>query len=372
MKKGWPLILVSIALTLSVFLSAGGNSFAAELEGEQLLTNPGFEDTYLLVTIISAYKDWEVVNNIVPSRWPGLPNASAKIEVINDPTSAHSGSKYVRLSSKIAGKAGNAEIFSDNLFAADPDKAFEISLWARGKGQATIQVYEYFREGGLCGYNVIPLFDLTPEWKKYQGIWTPTEKCKQIRVVPTIRGEGTVADFDDVEMLKVPAGAGISKSHSGEEAVADVADVSIVKVPEDLSKSKNIQVIDLIEMAPRARWLTTAGEVSFGNDQNELFIVDYRYNTELTDKKVYPRTLYTPVAGHLGAMPIRGQYTLQLPKAGKIVFMASAGGLDGAGKVQLTRLTAPGRKGIGQGSGCSGRDTLAGKTDNLLTVLPVL
>ena len=90
--------------------------------------------------------------------------------------------------------------------------------------------------------------------------------------------------------------------------------------------SVNEQVIDLIEMAPRAAWVSTAGELVFGRDQYEVTLAAYRYHVQMPNKHIYPKTIYTPVATADYPTTVRGHYRLRLPRAGKIVFLAESCG----------------------------------------------
>jgi len=89
----------------------------------------------------------------------------------------------------------------------------------------------------------------------------------------------------------------------------------------------NSQVIDLVEMARNAKWEASGqDDFVFGKDQRQVSLVDYRYNVRTTDKRVYARTLYTPVQTGDYATTIRGRLRLRLPKAERIRFICSAHG----------------------------------------------
>jgi len=91
--------------------------------------------------------------------------------------------------------------------------------------------------------------------------------------------------------------------------------------------AENRQVIDLIEMARNAKWEASGqNDFVFGKDQLQVSLADYRYDVEMTDKRVYAKTLYTPVQTGDYPTTIRGRFGLQLPKAERIRFVCSAHG----------------------------------------------
>ena len=91
--------------------------------------------------------------------------------------------------------------------------------------------------------------------------------------------------------------------------------------------AENRQVIDLIDMARNAKWEATGQDTFiFGKDQLQVSMVDYRYDVEMTDKHVYPKTLYVPVQTGDYPTTVRGRFRLRLPTAEKLRFVCSAHG----------------------------------------------
>ncbi|MBI2299166.1 MAG: hypothetical protein HYU66_09535 [Armatimonadetes bacterium] len=93
------------------------------------------------------------------------------------------------------------------------------------------------------------------------------------------------------------------------------------------ARAENRLVIDLTEMARDAKWEASGqDDFIFGKDQRQVSLADYRDNVEMTDKHVYPRTIYTPVQTGDVATTIRGRFRLRLPQAERIRFVCSAHG----------------------------------------------
>lgn len=193
---------------IGVLLALGGVALAAlsarvsaaDLPGEELLTNRGFESVGPLGPVIYAYKGWTVGNGLVPGGWAGLPSGpEAVIEMVHG-ESAHSGKVFMRISSG----SQSPEVFSEPFYQTAPGMCFEMSVWARGNGRGSLFAYEYGATT-MAGRSVMT-FDLTPEWTQHSGLYFPGEHCKQIRfVLRTL--PGTTADYDDLGMVKLRASA---------------------------------------------------------------------------------------------------------------------------------------------------------------------
>ncbi|MBI2299168.1 MAG: hypothetical protein HYU66_09545 [Armatimonadetes bacterium] len=169
---------------------------AADLTGEELLSNRGFEAVGPLGTVVYAYKGWTVANDLVPGGWAGLPaTAEAAIEMVRG-ADAHSGSMCMRIRSGTQ----NPEVFSEPFYPAGPGFCFRMSVWARGSGRGSLFAYEYGDKGMGGGY--VTTFDLTPEWAQHAGVCFPAEACRQIRFVLRTF-PGSTADYDDVGMVRL-------------------------------------------------------------------------------------------------------------------------------------------------------------------------
>ena len=169
--------------------------WAADLPGEELLTNRGFESVGPLGPVIYAYQGWTVRNGLVPGGWAGLPcGPEAAVEMVQD-EGAHSGKAFMRISSG----SQSPEVFSEPFYQTAPGMCFEMSVWARGKGRGSLFAYEY---GGTMAGRYVRTFDLTTEWTQHGGLYFPDEHSQQIRFVLRTF-PGSTADYDDLGMVKL-------------------------------------------------------------------------------------------------------------------------------------------------------------------------
>lgn len=95
------------------------------------------------------------------------------------------------------------------------------------------------------------------------------------------------------------------------------------------AEKDEILVADLIEMAPRAKWINYYGDITFGSGQAKTDCACYRYDVVAgtgrgADSRAigtYSRTLFTPGIHDEGV--VRGKYFLLLPQAEKLTFKAN-------------------------------------------------
>ena len=190
-------LLVAISLaSATVFMARAAQG--ADLVGEQLLSNQGFESVRPLGTVIYSYKGWTLANGLVPDNWCGLPNRPATIEMVQG-GSAYDGATFMR----VTAGAISPEIFSEPFYSTDAGQCFRMSVWARGSGRAGLFVYEY-GDDYMSGYYA-RTFPLTAQWTAHSAVYFPTDKCQKLRFVIK-SAAGGVADYDTVRMVKLNEG----------------------------------------------------------------------------------------------------------------------------------------------------------------------
>ncbi len=163
------------------------------LPGQNVLTNPGFEDG--------------VDSTGIPVGWLGYPQTGASMEVVNDSSTANSGDYWVKCTSTEGGyyllyqvtfPANEGDVWRLSSFFKDVSPAFPGGYYAALKISAksvvgsTFQTWEEYQDS------------LTSEWKQYSNTKTMPEGTAFIQAVIVIHAADSASEasygVDDVKL----------------------------------------------------------------------------------------------------------------------------------------------------------------------------
>lgn len=133
--------------------------------------------------------------------WSPTPPYPARAEVIEDPTRAHSGARFLRLTPTQANTDGNLYQFIDRVEGA---AGYVVELWARGAGASVrVFVYEYGPGLKFLGSQPSEPMVLSDEWQLCRLHYTPREELKNLACAVHVRGGP--ADVDDIRVTAIGA-----------------------------------------------------------------------------------------------------------------------------------------------------------------------
>ncbi|MFH2067956.1 MAG: hypothetical protein ABII89_00615 [Candidatus Omnitrophota bacterium] len=161
----------------------------------ELLKDGGFEQAEN-----GAFKEW-IVNNA---------------GVLTPAADARTGKTAVQFEAKLHEWGYCA--FKSEKFPVNPKATYRMSVWAKGTGSVTLQVYQYSQTIWVGTNFITGELQLTPEWKKLEVVYKPTDNpiIAGGMFAISLFGEKSVAYFDDASLTFDPAeNSGIS---SGLEA----------------------------------------------------------------------------------------------------------------------------------------------------------
>ncbi len=167
---------------------------------QNLLDNPSFEET-LQQTLppedVARVPDVPGVFEVpkgygINGAYPG------KITVINDPKSAHSGSRYVKLEQ--CARTPYVAFCHNKRFKVNAGDSYRGSIWAKGAGAVEVMLYcyansKFVRTTDAGGSFVVE----TNEWQKHEWKFTVPEDVELFVLAFHVKGE---ARFDDVELVQ--------------------------------------------------------------------------------------------------------------------------------------------------------------------------
>ncbi|NOZ24368.1 MAG: hypothetical protein GXP25_25095 [Planctomycetes bacterium] len=141
--------------------------------------------------------------------WRVTPKDAGRIKSVSGKENVHSGERAARI--EISPKAKKPVItlygYHKNTETVYPGEAYVFSLWMRGKGKATLTLFEYGRKdeegkkpriGYLGRADLGQPVELSEQWQKIEGEYKP-DKEQISYVAPCVRleGEGAWALVDD-------------------------------------------------------------------------------------------------------------------------------------------------------------------------------
>ncbi|MFA7132063.1 MAG: hypothetical protein WC108_02050, partial [Bacteroidales bacterium] len=109
------------------------------------------------------YSDYEVWQNNYPEGWNGS-NTSLEQTSISQSNDAYTGASSLKISNQYS---STLKYISSSAFFIMPDKIFELSIWTKGKGAVSINIY-------LGQTEVINIF---PKKSLNDSVWTEY-KCR--------------------------------------------------------------------------------------------------------------------------------------------------------------------------------------------------
>jgi len=132
-----------------------------------------------------------------------------KIALIHDARQAHTGRNALRVEPAQDGKQWVGRLYCSNRVDVAPGGRLQLSAWVKGKGQATLGVYEYSIQDRVPKYRqrvaMASSQPLTADWQPIRFVYRPTDE----RVVSgafyvQVAGEGGHMLVDDVAVTACP------------------------------------------------------------------------------------------------------------------------------------------------------------------------
>jgi len=206
---------LAVALLCSLSLAA---------DGENLLTDPGFENVRK-----GKFSYWQV-----PSSWSG------KLTAVSEKGAAKSGRHCAKL--ETAERKGQfwGRLYNSRPLRVTPDARYKVAVWARGQGVLSVGCLEYGRDGEKRRFSYPGMDDAEPlgeEWREYAFAYRRTDPTAyRIVMFVHVKGKGAHALLDDAFFAPEPEPGydlSVSPGHTMAKPGGSVDFAMNVKTPPD-------------------------------------------------------------------------------------------------------------------------------------------